>query len=55
MTVVLLGVTFLGEVVDWNGEDDILRLGVAIALVVASLGIIIWLSPKSHNGRDAPG
>jgi uncharacterized membrane protein YqhA len=55
VTVVLLGVTFLGEVVDWNGESDILRLGAAIALVVAALGVIIWLTPKSHDEGDVPG
>ena len=55
VTVVLLGVTFLGEVVDWNGEGDILRLGAAIALVVAALGVIIWLTPKTHEREDLPG
>jgi uncharacterized membrane protein YqhA len=49
VTVVLLGVTFLGEVVEWQGERDILALGGAVALVVAALGIIIWLSPKSEQ------
>lgn len=49
VTVVLLGVTFLGEVVDWNsGDTSILVLGAAVALVVASLGFILWLTPAPH-------
>jgi uncharacterized membrane protein YqhA len=47
VTVVLLGVTFLGQVVDWDGETTILNLGVAIALVVIALGAILWLTPNT--------
>jgi len=49
VTVVLLGVSFLGEVVDWDGMTDILSLGAAIALVIVALGLIMWLTPKKHN------
>jgi uncharacterized membrane protein YqhA len=52
VTVVLLGVTFLGEVVEWRGDDDILALGGAVALVVAALGLIIWLSPKKEDVEE---
>src|SRR5262249_54551710 len=45
VTVVLLGVSFLGEVVEWEGSTNILPLGGAIALVVAALGLILWLTP----------
>ena len=37
--VVLLGVTFLGEAVDWNGDADILDYGLAIALVIGALAL----------------
>lgn len=47
VTVVLLGVTFLGQVVDWKDDDQsILYLGVAVALVVMAIGFILWISPK---------
>jgi uncharacterized membrane protein YqhA len=49
VVVVLLGVSFLGEVVNWEGASDILPLGAAIALVIAALGFILWLTPKSHE------
>lgn len=53
--IVLLGVTFLGEVVSWDGQSDILRLGVAIALVIAALSFVLTtLSRHSHDTEAAP-
>jgi uncharacterized membrane protein YqhA len=49
VVVVLLGVSFLGEVVNWEGENDILPLGAGIALVIAALGFILWLTPNKHD------
>ena len=53
VVVVLLGVSFLGEVVNWEGESDLLPLGAAIALVIAALGFILWLTPAKHHVDDA--
>ena len=53
VVVVLMGVSFLGEVVNWEGERDVLPLGAAIALVITALGFILWLTPKS-NDHDRP-
>jgi uncharacterized membrane protein YqhA len=54
VTVVLLGVSFLGEVVDWDGATDILSLGAAVALVIVALGLIMWLTPRKH-GENGEG
>jgi uncharacterized membrane protein YqhA len=53
VVVVLLGVSFLGEVVNWEGENDILPLGAGIALVIAALGFILWLTPNKHEADEA--
>lgn len=45
VTIVLLGVTFLGEAVEWQEGEDILPFGLAVALVVLALGFILWLMP----------
>lgn len=37
VVIVVLAVLFLGHVVAWNGERDLLRLGVGIAAVIAAL------------------
>jgi uncharacterized membrane protein YqhA len=49
VTVVLLGVSFLGEVVNWNGTTEILMLGAAVALVIVALGLIMWLTPRQRG------
>lgn len=48
VTVVLLSVTFLGEVVDRGSDDNILPLGIAIAAVTIALAFFNWLSPKER-------
>jgi uncharacterized membrane protein YqhA len=50
VTVVLLGVTFLGNVVEWDGEGDILQLGAAVALVIAALALIL----RVHGDEPGP-
>ena len=52
VTVVLLGVSFLGEVVNWEGSTDVLPLGAGIAFVISALGFILWLTPKKHRHED---
>jgi len=37
VVIVVLAVLFLGHVVAWNGERDLLRLGAGIALMIAAL------------------
>jgi uncharacterized membrane protein YqhA len=52
VVVVLLGVSFLGEVVNWEGQNDILPLGAGIALVIAALGFILWLTPNRNESDE---
>lgn len=52
VTIVLLGVTFLGEAVEWQEGEDILPFGLAIALVVLALGFILWLMPANGESGD---
>ncbi len=37
VVIVVLAVLFLGLVVSWDGERDLLRIGAAIAMVIAAL------------------
>lgn len=47
VVIVVLGVLFLGHVVSWDGQKDLLPIGAAIALVVAAL---TWfLQAKSED------
>jgi uncharacterized membrane protein YqhA len=49
--IVVMGVLFLGQVVTWDGERNLLNLGGAIALVVAAL--TYFLSQKKRGKPEA--
>jgi len=47
VVIVVLGVLFLGQVVSWDGERDLMGYGIAIALVIVALSY--FLSQKSGD------
>ncbi len=49
VVIVVLGVLFLGQVISWDGERDLLGFGVAVALVIAAL--TYFLAAKSDGGK----
>jgi uncharacterized membrane protein YqhA len=49
VVTVLLSVTFLANVVTWNGSANILALGAAIGLVLFALAFLTKRSTKSHQ------
>jgi uncharacterized membrane protein YqhA len=53
VVIVVLGVLFLGQVISWDGQRDLLGFGAAIALVVAALTYFLGQKlkkPKPSNG-----
>lgn len=51
--IVLLAVTFLAEVVDWNGSMTIIGLGVGVGLVLFALGYLVGQNRK-HSLVEQP-
>ena len=51
VVIVVLGVLFLGQVISWDGQRDLLGFGTAIALVVAAL--TYFLGQKSKPPKPA--
>lgn len=51
--VVLLAVTFLAEVVNWNGSNNILFLGGAVGLVLFALGYILSQGAITNHAKPA--
>lgn len=49
VVIAVMGVTFLGQIVSWNGEANLLGLGVAVALVIAALNIYLWIAKGSKK------
>jgi uncharacterized membrane protein YqhA len=43
VVIAVMAVTFLGQIVSWNGQEDLLGLGVAVALVIAALNGYLWI------------
>ena len=55
VVIVVLGVLFLGQVVSWDGERDLLGYGAAIALVIGALTYFLGLKtskPKKPETDD---
>lgn len=49
--IVVLAVTFLANVVEWDGNTNILALGIAIGLVLFALGFLLTRGNKSHHAE----
>ena len=49
--IVLLAVTFLGNVVTWDGSPNILALGIAVGLVLFALAYLIGLGPRHQQAE----
>jgi len=43
VVIAVMAVTFLGQIVSWDGQTDVLGLGVAVALVIAALNVYLWI------------
>ena len=50
VVIVVLGVLFLGQVVSWDGNKDLLGYGVAVAVVIVAL--TYFLSQKSGKDKE---
>ena len=44
-----MAVTFLGQIVSWNGEAELFGLGVVVALVIAALNFYLWIVKGSKR------
>ena len=49
VVVVVMAVTFLGQIVSWNGEADLFGFGVVVALVIAALNFYLWIVKRGKN------
>lgn len=44
VVIVVMAVTFLGHVVSWDGDRDLLRFGLPVMLVIAALNFYLWIA-----------
>ena len=52
--IVLLGVIFLGHAIEWDGQRDILPLGIAVSLVMLALTALYFLGHRHRHAKAAP-
>ncbi|MEI7645790.1 MAG: YqhA family protein [Chloroflexales bacterium] len=50
VVIVVLGVLFLGHVISWDGQRDLLNPGAAVATVIAALAYFLSLKKKEPKG-----
>jgi uncharacterized membrane protein YqhA len=55
VVIVVLAVLFLGHVVTWDGERDLLGFGTAIALVIAALTWFLKSAARKPAGKSPDG
>lgn len=53
VVIVVMGVTFLGHVVAWDGESDLLQFGIATSLMTAVLTLFLWVAKGARAKAKA--
>ena len=43
VVIAVMAVTFLGNIISWDGETQLLGIGVAVALVIGALNFYLWI------------
>ena len=43
VVIAVLAVTFLGQIIAWDGTTQLVGIGVAVALVIAALNLYLWI------------
>jgi hypothetical protein len=49
LVIVVMAVTFLGQIVSWNGDADLFGFGVVVALVIAALNFYLWIVKRGKK------
>ncbi|MEF8718185.1 MAG: YqhA family protein [Candidatus Accumulibacter necessarius] len=49
VVIAVMAVTFLGQIMSWNGETSLFDIGVPVALVIAALNIYLWVAKAAKK------
>ncbi len=44
VVIAVMAVTFLGQIMSWDGDTSLFDIGVPVALVIAALNIYLWVA-----------
>jgi uncharacterized membrane protein YqhA len=49
VVIAVMAVTFLGQIMSWDGSSPLLDLGIAVALVIAALNVYVWIAKRNPD------
>jgi uncharacterized membrane protein YqhA len=49
VVIVVMAVTFLGQIVSWSGEAELFGFGVVVALVIVALNFYLWIVKRTKK------
>ncbi|MEM6647121.1 MAG: YqhA family protein [Bacteroidota bacterium] len=49
--IVVMGISFMGRAVTWDGEENLLNYGVAVAVVIAALSFFLSTKVAAHKEK----
>lgn len=52
VVIAMLAVTFLGQVMTWDGETNLLSIGGPVAFVIVALNIYVWVAKRKMPGPE---
>lgn len=56
VVIVVIGVAFLGHVVAWDGQNDLMQFGLATSLMISVLTLFLWVAEGARaRAREAEG
>lgn len=55
VVIVILAINFAGAIVEWDGKTDIMQVGIGIALIIAALGLVLYVRTLAldNGGRTS--
>ena len=54
VVIAVMAVTFLGQIMSWDGQRELLGIGAAVALVIAALNVYLWIAKGGKKERREP-
>ncbi|QZA78580.1 YqhA family protein [Deefgea tanakiae] len=49
VVIAVMAVTFLGQIMTWDGTTSLFEIGVPVALVIAALNIYLWVAKSTKK------
>lgn len=48
VVIAVMAVTFLGQIMSWDGHSNLLGIGMGVAAVIAALNLFLWIAKRGN-------